>query len=112
STTRTFFSVSKVLTLPYTFSSPCFNSPDRLFCEAFDEMSSTNDDPPLTRLTMPIKPFEVDTAIPSLRPSFSPLSMVKDSSHWSRALEITLALIVSRSEEHTSELQSRFDLVC
>src|SRR5699024_5470473 len=55
-----------------------------------------------------------------LLPSWSPFHFMKVS-YWSRTVMVPLLVLVSlrrqarnpqRSEEHTSELQSRFDLVC
>src|SRR5438067_4887016 len=58
-------------------------------------------------------PWWGKTEIPMLAPTwiFS-TSTSKDSSRATRSLRAACAAAASRSEEHTSELQSRFDLVC
>src|SRR5699024_12054525 len=49
-------------------------------------------------------------ALPPLLDAFDPSSVL--SSPWERCRATVKPLATVRSEEHTSELQSRFDLVC
>src|SRR5699024_12580680 len=52
---------------------------------------------------------ETDQALPE---SYDPWLITEDKMDVSTLLEDEILLSLPRSEEHTSELQSRFDLVC
>src|SRR5699024_11999043 len=79
-------------------------------------------------LSTEIYTLSLHDALPILKSMFTypcssllPLTMSSESTRFSRMMETALFKVVpvsttigcfSRSEEHTSELQSRFDLVC
>src|SRR5699024_11671479 len=56
--------------------------------------------------------FNLRPAITSVGPLLGTIRDQIGLANWSAGIITSLPLIAFRSEEHTSELQSRFDLVC
>src|SRR5699024_11838597 len=97
------FISSSILIFPLSLHDalPIFNSGAKIWLADFEDAST------------PAWPNVIDAQLNLYRAARGELSFTNDAGKtYSLRTDGELATVVARSEEHTSELQSRFDLVC